>query len=257
MSPQAVNAKTITEFPDAPDIESSTHDYATRFQGKIGLWLVDRQIVATRIALRKLIPGGSGFSVLDVGGGHGQNIEIIKELGGELTIVGSEPSCNALIKPQVEAGEVKFVASPLLSLPFDDNSFDVVICYRILSHMESWKQLIAEISRVSRKLVLIDYPSKKSINIVADALFSIKKMIEKNTRRYGCYSDHEVDVVFEQSQQQRVFEHRQFFLPMALYRLIGNTKIASCLAVTFRLIGLTDRFGSPVICGFSNPNQTK
>jgi len=256
MSPQAVNAKTVTKYPDAPDIESSTEDYATRFQGRIGLWLVHKQIAATQIALNKLVSSNISFTVLDVGGGHGQNIEVVKELGGELTIVGSEPSCDVLIKSQVAAGDVKFVVSPLLSLPFDDNSFDVVICYRILSHMDSWKQLIAELSRVSSKLVLIDYPSKKSINIVADALFSIKKLIEKNTRGYGCFSDWEVDVVFQESHQQRIFEHRQFFLPMAMYRLIGSPKIASCLAKIFRLIGLTDRFGSPVICGFADGSKS-
>jgi len=252
---RTINAKMITEYPDAPDIESSTEDYASRFKGKIGLWLVDRQIVATRMALNQLLQDAGSFSVLDVGGGHGQNVEIVKELGGELTIVGSKPSCDVLIKHDIEQGNVKFVVSPLLSLPFSDNSFDVVICYRILSHMDSWKQLITELSRVSKKLVLIDYPSKKSVNIVADALFSIKKVIEKNTRRYGCYSDREIDVVFQQSHQQRIFEHRQFFLPMALYRLIGNTKIASCLAKTFKAVGLTDRFGSPVICGFSDVSK--
>ncbi|MBX2870265.1 MAG: class I SAM-dependent methyltransferase [Acidiferrobacterales bacterium] len=248
---QTVNAKSVTKYPDAPDIESSTEDYAGRFSGAIGSWLVDRQINGTRKALVQYFGHRSEFTVLDVGGGHGQNIEVIKELGGNLTVLGSTADCDVLIKDYIKAGKVDFVVSPLLSLPYEDNSFDVVICYRILSHMASWKALIAELSRVSCHLVLIDYPSKKSVNVVAKTLFAIKKKIEKNTRPYGCYTDSEIDLVFAHANQRRVFEFRQFFLPMALYRLIGNVGIATLLAKMFRFLGLTDRFGSPVICGFS------
>ena len=246
-----LTAKTVTEYPDAPDIESSTYDYASRFYGPVGEWLVNHQVNTTREILRRYFAEGERFSVLDVGGGHGQNINLINAMGGTITIVGSDLNCTEVIGEQVAAGKAEFRVASLLDLPFEDASFDVVICYRILSHMASWQKLIGELDRVSRNLVLVDYPSKRSFNIFSDLLFSVKKRIEKNTRRYGCYHDKQIDQEFGVHNRTRVYEKRQFFLPMALDRLIGRVAVSRILAGFFRAIGLTRLFGSPVIACFT------
>ncbi|MGB5706583.1 MAG: class I SAM-dependent methyltransferase [Arenicellales bacterium] len=245
-----MNKKSVTEYPNAPDIESSTWDYATRFAGPVGEWLLRQQIEATREILSHRWPNQSGLSVLDVGGGHGQNIDVIGELGHELTIIGSNEDCAEVIKVSLNNGKVRFDTASLLSLPYDDDSFDIVICYRILSHMESWQELIQELTRVSRHLVLVDYPSKRSVNIVADLLFTIKRRIEKNTRRYGCFSDNEIDDVFIRNGFTRTNRRRQFFFPMAVYRLVGSVRFATLAAWIFRTSGLTRVFGSPVISAY-------
>lgn len=248
-----MNKQPITDYPNAPDIESSTWDYVTRFDGPVGEWMIRQQIDATRECITQRFPDRSGLSVLDVGGGHGQNIALIKELGHHLTIVGSTPDSNEVIKSSVESGEVKYEVASLLSLPYEDDSFDVVICYRILSHMELWQELIGELTRVARHLVLVDYPSKRSFNILSDLFFTLKKQIEKNTRRYGCFSDGEIDAAFLGYGFSRTARRRQFFLPMAVHRLIGSLAISKFTAAVFRKSGLTGLFGSPVISAFQ-PN---
>ena len=174
-----MNSKTVTQFPDAPDIESSTWDYASRFSGVVGEWLLAQQINATRNAISTLFGDTAPLKVLDVGGGHGQNIALMKELGHELQIVGSDPMCREVIQKELDNGSVQFEVASLIDLPFEDNSFDLVICYRILSHMASWEKLIEEMVRVSKTAVLVDYPSRKSLNVFSDLLFAAKKKIEK------------------------------------------------------------------------------
>ena len=70
----------ITNYPDSPDIESSTKDYQNRFSGAVGEWFVDVQSRATRNIIMKLGAGNS-LNVADVGGGHGQSVDPILEIG--------------------------------------------------------------------------------------------------------------------------------------------------------------------------------
>lgn len=246
-----MSKKPITDYPDAPDIESSTWDYAGRFKGGVGDWLLEQQTNATRKAFENLCQGSRGLRVLDIGGGHGQNIALMQELGHLLTIFSSEHASTEVIQDALDRGEASLDTGSLLQLPYAEDSFDVVICYRILSHMASWQELAGELSRVARNLVLVDYPSKRSVNIIADALFVLKKSVEKNTRRYGIFSDSEVDDAFISCGRRCTFRYRQFFLPMALYRFIGHTGFCRFAAGGFRLLGLTGLFGSPVIAGYS------
>ena len=43
------------------------------------------------------------------------------------------------------------------SLPFDDNSFDIVLCYDVLNHQEDFKEIILELYRVCKHEVLISF----------------------------------------------------------------------------------------------------
>lgn len=245
-----MGTKSITEFPDAPDIESSTWGYAGRFSGDVGQWLLGQQVEATSEAISGYFSDQKGLQVLDVGGGHGQNIDLIHRLGHSLTIVGSDLQCTEVIQSALDQGRAEFKVACLKDLPFEDDSFDLVICYRILSHMASWQQLVAELARVSKRVVLVDYPARRSINIVSDVLFAVKKRIEKNTRQYGCFWDSEIDQAFLAAGLRNSYRHRQFFLPMALYRLINRPAICKTMASVFRATGITGTLGSPVIAGY-------
>lgn len=244
--------KSITDFPNAPDIESSTRDYAGRFAGNVGQWLLQQQVDATRRAFESLLSGRQGLKVLDVGGGHGQNVSLMRELGHELTVFSSHEAPTEMVDAALRDGSITLDTGSLLSLPYADDSFDVVICYRIISHMASWEALVAELSRVARELVLVDYPSKRSVNVIADALFVLKKRIEKNTRRYGIFHDYQIDRAFAGHDRRCVYRRRQFFAPMAFYRAVGRVTFCRLASKTFRVLGLTSLFGSPVIAGYTN-----
>jgi len=107
--------------------------------------------------------------------------------------------------------------------------------------------------RVSSTLVLVDYPNKRSVNILSNMFFGWKKRIEKNTRRYRLFSDKDVSCQFNIKNWQRTYLCRQYFLPMALHRLVNSKLFSVSFEKLSKILGLTLLFGSPVIAGFVSP----
>ena len=94
---------------------------------------------------------------------------------------------------------------------------------------------------------MVDYPEAHSINYLIPWLFNLKKQIEKNTRPFRCFQDDELVERFETygfALNERVPE---FFLPMVLHRIMKTPRLSHTLERAFRRIGLTARWGSPVI----------
>lgn len=226
------------------DIGTSSEDYARRFTGAVGRWFVETQ---TRITLSFLGALPMGASVLDVGGGHGQITPPLLEAGYEVTVAGSDPSCSARLQPWIAAGRCKFEVVDLRALPYPDRSFDAVICLRLLPHSVNWTGLIAELCRVASRSVILDYPSLRSANLVATKFFNIKKGIELNTRRFMTFSPPQIRAAFAAHGFVVRAEQPQFLIPMVLHRLANQSLLSRAAEVPGRWLGLTRRFGSPVI----------
>jgi ubiquinone/menaquinone biosynthesis C-methylase UbiE len=156
------------------DVETSSDDYAKRFAGPVGEWFLRLQARTTA----DLVARWPGASVLDVGGGHGQLARPLVEAGYDVTVFGSDPVCGERLKEMTDARLVRFFSGDLLALPFPDRSYDVVTCFRLLPHAAAWRALIGQLARVARKAVVIDYPTRRSVNALSGALFGLKKGVE-------------------------------------------------------------------------------
>jgi SAM-dependent methyltransferase len=226
------------------DIGTSSEEYARRFTGGVGRWFVKTQERLTLDLLRGL-PRGS--TVLDVGGGHAQIAPALVERGFEVTVVGSDPVCASRLSSLVEAGRCRFEAVDLQKLPYPARAFDAVVCLRLLPHSVWWTGLIRELCRVARQSVLLDYPSLRSVNILAGRLFKLKKGIELNTRGFIMFTPREIDAAFEDCGYRVEAERPQYLLPMALHRWLDTAPLSRVAEVPGRYLGLTRWFGSPVI----------
>ena len=233
----------MESFLETADIETSSDDYARRFAGEVGDWFLKVQEETT---LRFLQPY-PGATVLDVGGGHGQVTKALIENHYNLTVTGSDESCKNRIQQFVDAGQCRFEIGDVLHLPYDDQSFDVVLSYRLLPHVTHWQPFLAELARVARKAVILDYPEVQSINYIQPLLFKYKKNLEGNTRTYTCFRQKEVVDMFKQKGFAYSDHFRQFFLPMVLHRKLEQVSISSAAERVSRLMGFTSVLGSPVI----------
>lgn len=241
--------RSITKFSNAPDIESSTLDYATRFKGDVGKWFLELQDQGTEKFVQN-IGEGEKLKILDVGGGHGQNVEVVIAMGHSLTIFGSNADAAEMIKPDIVSNKINFETGSFLKLPYGDASFDVVVSYRTLSHMDDWEQYISEMSRVSKSRVIVDFPTQCSFNVMYRLLYFLKKRFEKNTREFNTYSVSTIARYFEKYGFEITGQFHQFFLPMALHRFAKNRTLSAFSEKIFRSVGLTRVFGSPVIASF-------
>ncbi|HBA82487.1 MAG TPA: class I SAM-dependent methyltransferase [Verrucomicrobia bacterium] len=231
------------EYPETADIETSSDDYAGRFSGPIGEWMLG---VQEQIAL-KVLSDRPGATVLDVGGGHGQLALPLCHRGFKVTVLGSADSCRRRIQGVVDEGLCKFLVGNVVELPFPAKSFDVAMSFRLLPHCERWPTLIAELCRVSRHAVIVDYPTTQSVNAFAPMLFGAKKKVEKNTRAWRMFGQGEIRQAFRQNGFSQLSLRKQFFLPMALHRMLNKPAFSKTAENLCRFLGLTAGLGSPVI----------
>ena len=232
-------------FPETADIETASNEYATRFAGSVGAWMLDVQQSITMALINQSSPA----SILDVGGGHGQLAIPLYGAGYSITVVGSSESCRHRIRDIVDDDRCRFRVANLIDLPFEDDSFDLVISFRLLTHCQRWPKLIRELCRIARKQVIVDYPASESINAIAPALFDAKKKIEKNTRAWRLFSHREIATEFSRRGFMVETREAQFFLPMVLHRALRLRALSAAMESTSRTLGLTRRWGSPIIVG--------
>lgn len=230
-------------YPETADIETSSNDYAQRFSGEIGSWFLQVQKEAT---LRMVAPW-SNATILDVGGGHGQLTEPLVQSGYKVVVLGSSEICQKRIQEFVGQGLCRFTTGNILELPYPDEAFDIVMSFRLLPHVTKWKKLIGELTRVSRKAVIVDYPSKRSMNFISPLLFSFKEKLEVNTRPFTLFSESELVEVFKLYGFIYAERYAQFFLPMVLHRVLKSLRFSLFAERAFRNVGLTYLLGSPVI----------
>jgi 2-polyprenyl-3-methyl-5-hydroxy-6-metoxy-1,4-benzoquinol methylase len=225
------------------DVETSSEAYARRFSGAVGGWFLAVQEEAT-LDLLQPFPRAR---VVDVGGGHGQLAAPLAAAGYDVTVVGSREVCRARVQRLVEGGQARFQAADLLRLPFGPRAFDVALAFRLLPHVAPWRELVAELCRVAARAVIVDYPTRRSINALAALLFGAKKRVEGDTRPFAVFADDDVAAAFAGHGFQVGGRRPEFAVPMALHRALGVAALSRGLERTARIAGITSRLGSPVI----------
>lgn len=231
---------------DTCDLDTATDDYAGRFAGKIGRYLLSVQHAATRRMLRSY----ERAKVLDLGGGHGQNAELLADMGHRVTVYGSDAGCDHHIKGLVASDRVDFEVGDLYELPYDDREQDVVISYRMLAHVQDPNAYIAEMCRVAGKAVVIDFSSVCSINAIAPLLFAQKQKFEKNTRPFAMFTPYDINRRFAKHGFKRADHVGQFVWPMVLHRALKKPLISKMLEFLPQALGVGKLMGSPLIARY-------
>lgn len=230
-------------YPETADIETSSEDYAKRFAGPAGAWMlkVQEDTVAGWLKDR------AGASILDVGGGHGQLAIPLANLGHRVTVLGSDDSCKQRIQEQVEKKHITFTVGNVIAVPFADRSFDVAISIRLIPHCAQWQKLIEELCRIARDSVIVDYPTSRSLNVFSSSMFGLKKKLEGNTRRFTLFRHSEILDEFARHGFELRARRAEFFLPMVFHRMLNMPWISVLKEGFCRATGLTGLFGSPVL----------
>jgi 2-polyprenyl-3-methyl-5-hydroxy-6-metoxy-1,4-benzoquinol methylase len=226
---------------ETPDIETASDSYARRFSGAAGRYLLGQQDAALRAVLGDWHDG----SVLDVGGGHAQLTPLLRTLTRDVLVFGSD--VRGLERVRREFPDCPTATGDLLALPFEPRSFDVVVAVRLLPHVQDWPRLLAELCRVARSTVIVDYPRTTGFNGLTPLLFPLKKRLEGNTRHYRNFRDTEIDDVLYSCGFAVRQRRPQFLLPMVVHRRTNGFAPLRAFEHAASALGMTKAFGSPVM----------
>ena len=226
-----------------PDVETASDGYADRFRGRAGQYLLERQ----EQSICALMPNVENMAVLDVGGGHGQTVGLLLRRGHSVTVLGSAGAAHNRLRHGPFGSRCRLVTGDLLSFPFQDQSFDLVVSVRLISHMPAWQRLLAEMCRVARYGVIIDYPRTVGMNALSPVLFGVKRRLEGNTRQYMSFRDREIRGAFEANAFAVTGLVGQFCLPMVVHRISNASVVSRGMEAVARQLGLARLVGSPAI----------
>lgn len=215
-----------------------------RFGGPIGRLLADTQEEVVAGFLAPL----SGRSVLDVGTGTGRAAIALAGRGAVVTGVDASAEMLAVAKQRAEAARapVTFERGDAHGLPYKDRSFDVVVCLRVLMHTPDWRGSLAELCRVARERVVIDYPALVSAAALQAGARWLAQSAGARVEAYRVFSDGSIASALAANGYRLTGSHRQFVLPIALHKRIGSVATTERIERALARLGLRGLFGSPV-----------
>lgn len=231
-----------------PDVETASDAYAARFTGPVGEWLLAEQ-TATATTLLQRTEGR--LDVLDVGGGHGQLTGLLVGLGHRVVVHGSAPECFVRFRCRRVAGAER--AQPFVSglweLPFRDGAFDLALAVRLLGHTAAWQALIAEMARVSRRYLLLEFARSSAVTLplAADLVFALKRRIENTTRPFFSYRERVLRRELDRHGFRVVASAAQFAVPMVVHRAAGRPAASRRVEGALRRMAVGNRWRSPVM----------
>jgi ubiquinone/menaquinone biosynthesis C-methylase UbiE len=122
-----------------------------------------------------------GKNILDIACGTGRFFDLY--LPRE--IYGADISKEMLNQAKKKKNVKRTVVTNAEKLPFKDKTFDITITNQFIMHLPSYKKLIKEMARVTKKggSIIADFPNKTSISY-----FFTKKRIKKGSLRHYNFS---------------------------------------------------------------------
>jgi ubiquinone/menaquinone biosynthesis C-methylase UbiE len=114
----------------------------------------------TTFDIRKIFPAiEKDSTILDVGCGNGKRVEILRVYG--YNAIGCEINKSRVDNDLIVFGDIR-------NLPFEDDSFDVVVSIDVLEHSSDPLKALSELRRVAKKKFIVDITPKEDPMLYED-----------------------------------------------------------------------------------------
>jgi SAM-dependent methyltransferase len=229
-----------------PAVADGFHEL--RFGGPIGGYLLETQARWLAAAVKPQ----AGRRILDVGTGSGRAAIAFAVEGA--SVAGLDYSREMLRVGRDRAAQrgvaLGFGVADAHHLPIASNSVDATVCLRLLMHVIDWPAVVAELCRVTRWRVVVDFPALASAAAVESFARRVAAAAGRRGEPYRVIAERDMIAAFAAHGFRLVGTERQFVLPIALHKRINSLAFTTRIEGLLRTLGLLRLFGSPVAMVF-------
>ncbi len=186
--------------------------------------------------------------ILDVGTGTGRAALMLARGGARVTAIDASEEMLQVAEQRAVAEGVTLETrrGDAHDLQFADRTFEIGVCLRVLMHAPGWERCLAELCRVSDRLVIFDYPAAASAAAIQSLARRVKQTAGGRTEAYRVFRRSTIDRALGRSGFRVRSLHRQFVLPIAFHRLIGSRRFTETSERLLARAGILRVCGSPV-----------
>ena len=214
-----------------------------RFDGAFGRFLQHHEVET----FLSLLDGSRG-KVLDVGAGTGKlSFPLLRQSRQVISVdASSEMLRIAGMKGKKDGAVLTPVVCDAHRLCFRDDAFECVISSRVLMHLADWQMALSELCRVTRRVVVVDFPPMQSFAGL-DSLFKMfGRFFLSDTKPYRSLSIRKVTKELKEHHFRVIAIKKHFFLPIIFHRLLNRPRVSLALERVCRVLGLIEFLGAPV-----------
>ena len=190
----------------------------------------------------------TGKTALDVGTGTGRAALIMAGAGAAVTAVDASAEMLRVARARADhrrAG-IRFEVGDAHHLAHPDGAFDVAVSLRVLMHTPGWRQCVAELCRVARQRVIVDFPATGSVASIQSVTRRIAAAAGGKVEAYRVFTEATIRRELEAHGYRVTRIHRQFVLPVAFHKRIGSRAFTEGLEGALASTGVLRLAGSPV-----------
>lgn len=217
---------------------------AARFSGDVGRYMAQHQAAF----MMKQIGHPEGLTILDLGAGTGRTSLPLGLSGAR--VVAADASIKMLNilseKAFLQGSDVVLSRIDAHDLPFADRVFDVVLSFRMIMHVVDWQRALSEACRVTKDLIILDFPPKCGFAGLAPFIHPIIRPFNRNHQSYRVFGLEEVVSALNHEGFDVLAIDRHLVLPFGLHRIVNSLKITQYTESLLQKIGFRDVFGAPV-----------
>jgi ubiquinone/menaquinone biosynthesis C-methylase UbiE len=217
---------------------------ALRFSGPVGRHLAE---VQEALLIEALAPQ-PGRSIVDVGTGTGR--AAIGLAGHGASVLGLDASAEMLAVARERAtglrAPVVWGLADAHHLPLDNRSVDAAVCLRVLMHAIDWQQCVAELCRVARWRVVVDFPARRSAAALESQMRRTRQRFGANVEAYRVLAERDVRTTLASHGFRVVMIRRQFVLPIAFHKRVASFRVTLWIERVLASLGVLHVLGTPV-----------
>lgn len=111
--------------------------------------------------------------ILEIGCGPGALSQALARWYPDAEIIGADRDTNFIDFAKSKADNIQFIEADITNLPFEENSFDVVISNTVQEHIETSKFFTEQLRVLKSNGVCLVLSARKGINILSDCISEV------------------------------------------------------------------------------------